>query len=173
MGPVINDYNISHLYYLVEALDKKDINNNIELLDIIFDTIAFYDKEFILNLLFYYKNKITLSTIDLKPQISKYKISREKDQNCSSENIGSSIYLFQPCYDGKIELIRYLIEHGVNTDIYNKLQETPLTISSNINFGIKATPVYEAYTNGHENIVKYLVKQGADINKSKTLTETP
>jgi len=45
--------------------------------DIVFGHLKFYDNDFILHLLFYYKYKTAISTMDLNQQISneKYKIS--------------------------------------------------------------------------------------------------
>ena len=59
---------------LIKELMK---DNKITLLDIIFNHLKFYDNEFILQLLFHYKNKTAMTTSFLIQQISneKYKIS--------------------------------------------------------------------------------------------------
>jgi len=48
-------------------------DEEIALLDIIFNGLKFYDNEIILRFLLYYKNKTTISTADLNKQISKEK----------------------------------------------------------------------------------------------------
>jgi len=120
------------------------------LLDIIFIHLKFYDNEFILQLLLYYKNETVISSSDLNQQISieKFKISI----NCSC---GIDKYLINECNkddidDININIIKYLIEHGVDINKEDFDGETPL-------FG--------AYKKGNEIVVEYLVDHGADINK--------
>ena len=64
-------YNISSNFIKILIKDK-----NVSLLNIIFNHLKFYDNSFILQLLFYYKNKITISQTDLIQLISngKFKI---------------------------------------------------------------------------------------------------
>jgi len=65
-------FNISST--LIKRLMK---DKNVSLLDIIFSYFKFYDSGYILQLLFYYKNKTIISTSDLNQQISNenFKIS--------------------------------------------------------------------------------------------------
>jgi len=66
-----SNFNVSS--NLIKILIK---NSEISLLYIIFGYLKFFYNDFILQLLFYYKNKITISTIDFNQQISndKFKI---------------------------------------------------------------------------------------------------
>jgi len=58
---------------LIKKLIKDE---NVDLLDIIYNNLKFFDNEFILQLLIYYKNKKVISTSELNQQISneKYRI---------------------------------------------------------------------------------------------------
>ena len=106
-------------------LIKKLISESkVTFLDIIFNYIKFYDNEFILHLLIYYKNKTTISTSDLNQQISneKYKISINNEllDNSSYFDIGK--YLSIECskkYEN-INIIKYLIDNGIdiNKEVY-------------------------------------------------------
>jgi len=55
---------------LIKRLVKEE---KVTLLDIIFNSLKFYDNAFILQLLFHFKNKIAISTSDLSQQISNEK----------------------------------------------------------------------------------------------------
>ena len=75
----------------------------------------------------------------------------------SQDNNGYSP-LFYAAEKGHIEIVKYLIELGVNIDAYGyATQKTPLGIA-----------VY----NGHIEIVKYLVEKGANIDKKDHLGNT-
>ena len=130
------------------ALIKRLIKDNqVSLLDIIFSHIKIYDTEFILKLLLCYKNKIAISIVDLKAQISdcKYKISSYTGET------GSGKYLFYECFkDNSILKVKYLVEHGADVNKENRNGETPL---------------FSACIKGNEAIVKYLMEHGADIHK--------
>jgi len=136
---------------LIKILIKDE---KINLLDIIFSYFKFYDNDFILKLLFYYKNKITISTFDLNQQISneKFNISiNTKDpgliyKNFYNNNINK--YLLNECdkKDVNIYIIKYLVEHGADID------------KEDMN-GI--TPLFNACKNRNETTVKYLMEHGS------------
>ena len=134
---------------LIKALLK---NNNKELLELLFKKFKFFDNDFIINLLIWYKNQIQISDADLYPTINseKYKISVELNDNYDVFN--SSYYLFNVCKSGIEHLVKFLVKHGANINIENIKGKTPL--------------IY-ACRSGNINIVKYLVEHGADVNKKK------
>jgi len=142
---------------------KKLINDvEIDLLDIIFSHFKLYDNDFILKLLFHYKNKIDISSSDLAQQISneKFKIlvnSKNKTISTSilvnsKDNPFNNIhkYLINECQKKKkkkninISIIKFLFENGV------KKKNDSLSL-------------YFACENGNLPIMKYLVEHGADF----------
>jgi len=132
-------------------------DENVTLLDIIFDNINFYDNELILQLLLYYKNKKEMSIVELEQKISleKYKISKDTKYSRKSDK-----YLVNECdkCDININIVKYLVEHG--TDINKESLH-------------KNAPLFYACFNGNINLVKYLVKCGVDINKENENGSTP
>jgi len=201
---------------LIKALMK---DNNKELLELLFKKhLKFFDNEFILNLLTYYKNQTQLSDTDLYPQINdeKYKLSVELKTNFGIFN--SSYYLFNACKSGNENSVRFLLEHGANALIKDKdnrtifsfacaseneylvkylvmkfrnyihyedyLGLTPLFYAcwkgnlkkcknENESQYIYSMSTFDQSFGGNEAIVKYLVNQGADINKESKNGETP
>jgi len=173
---------------LVKRLIK---DRNVNLLDIIFSHFKFYDKDFILQLLFYYKYRKAISASDLKQQISnkKFKISIDAQDIFYTINK----YLINE-FDKKnknISLIKYLIELEGYINEDNLLDETVLfdacrngskeivkylvergTDINKINYRGE-TPLFFACLNGNEAVVKYLIEQGIDINKENDRDETP
>jgi len=159
-------------------------------LDIIFCNLKFYDNEFILQLLFHYKNKIAISTSDLNQQISNKKFSISINTKYSSNT--NSIYLINECNKKNINIniIKHLIEYGVNINKEDNDGNSPLFYAclsgnmtvvrylieqgANINKLNKygETPLFYACEDGNEAIVKYLVEQGANINKLNIFGET-
>jgi len=85
----MKNYEITSKLIKILIKDKK-----VNLLDVIFSNLSFYDNDFILQLLFFYKNKISISTSDLIQQISneKFKILTGYGYN---ENIDK--YLYNEC----------------------------------------------------------------------------
>jgi len=87
------------------------------------------------------------------------------------------------CYSENENLVKYLVENGVDITIETKSGETALFYAcqrknkkivkylidqgANINKENDSgeTPLYFAFMDGTENITRYLVEQGADINK--------
>jgi len=61
-----------------EFIKRLMIDKKVNFLDIIFSNLKFYDNEFILQLLFFYNNKTTISTLNLKQQISNEKFKNLK-----------------------------------------------------------------------------------------------
>jgi len=173
---------------LIKTLIKDE---NIFLFDIIFSYLKFYDNEFIIQLLFYYKNETTISTLNLNQQISneKYSINIEYKRDDSS----IAKYLIYECKkkDINIYIIKYLVEHGTDINKTNNHGETPLfeacrsgnvtivkylvehgaDINKTNNYG--NIPLFNACYKGNEAIVKYLVKLGVDINKANKYGDTP
>ena len=162
--------NCSDFLWISSSLLKKLIKNNeIQLLSIIFDNFKFYDNEFIIMLLYQYKNKISISVTDINRMMSndQYIISinqTTEDYPCkilkedSPENIQD--YFVDACGDGKEHIIKYLFEHGADVNEVNDDDdddETPLCCSC---------------WKGNEKIVKYLIKHGADVNKGNGSKKT-
>jgi ankyrin repeat protein len=58
--------------------------------------------------------------------------------------------LSKACVSNNLDLVKYLVEHGVNVNARDKYGDTALVVASG-----------EA---GRLNIVKYLVENGADVN---------
>ena len=131
-------------------------NDEVSLLDIIFDSLKFYDNDFVLQLLCYYNDKTTISISDLIQQIDKFKISKSTKYT----NNNTDKYLINECNKKEVNIyiIKYLIEHGANINKEDRKGETPL---------------FNVCRNGNEIIVKYLVKHGADVNKENKYGKTP
>jgi len=144
------DLNISTS--LIKRLMK---NNEIELLQIIFKKLKFYDTEIIKYLLYLYKNKIPISLFNLKQELSneKYKILITINKYDIDE-IGSNIFLYSACQNGNENIVKYLIKFGANINIKDKEKETPL---------------FYACRSGNKNLVKYLMKIGGGDIKKKIL----
>ena len=108
-----------------------------------------------MQLLFYFKNKITISSLDLNQKLSneKFKISitTEFPNHSSCNNINK--YLFNECnkLDINLHIIQYLVKHGVDINKEDRNGKTPL---------------FYASKNGNEAVVKYLIEHGADMNKN-------
>ena len=150
----------SYLNIFKRLITELMKNNNKSLLETIFERhLKFFDNEMIINLLVLYKNKIPISNSDLYKHLNnnKYKILTELNIY-AFERYYTSNYLFNECLFGNILIVKYLVEHGADTNQENKDGDTPLFI---------------ACYNGHKNIVKYLVEHGAYINKENKNGETP
>jgi len=140
----------SYEYFNVSsALIKKLLkDDNLKLLDIIFDNILFFDNEFIIKLLLSYKNKMPLSIKELEQQIENYKLlTKDKIDNFNSS---SHIYLVTACIDGKFYFVKFFKELGMDI---NKIYKNG------------STPLFYACRSGKINLVQYLIEHGADINK--------
>jgi len=172
----------------VTLIKKLLKDNNIELLDIVFNSIKFFNTDFILNLLNHYKNKISISTSKLNQQIEKYKISTKKDKHiwCNYYN-SSNIYVVNACENGKDNLLKWVYEQ-LKIDIRNlcgkngetllfiacqngnlKLVKFLVELGENINKSNRygETPFFHACKSGNVELVEYLIKLGVDINKKK------
>ena len=129
-------------------------DKNAILLDVLFFHFNFFDNEFIIKFLLYYKNKVPISTINIKQCISeKYKILKGIFFNRSKmyERSDIDIYLFEACLIGNKYMIKYLIEHGADV---NKGEMKGKTLLS-----------WVLSLCANESIVKYLIEHGADVNK--------
>jgi len=128
-----NELNSERLQFIIEnctvylkissQLIKKLLTDfNKELLDILFENyLKFFDINFILNLLKYYKSKIPVSNSELNTEINndKYKISTTMNiWNISSTS--SSYYLFDACENGNKAAVEFLLKHGL--DINNAIR---------------------------------------------------
>jgi len=148
---------------LVKKLIEKE---EVDLLDIIFDAFSFFDNQFILCLLNHYKNKTSILLSDLIQQIEKYKILIKNNEFYYSIILDQHLiianksvkYLFSACENGNENMVKYLIEHGVNINGENCFGETPLFYSCR---------------RGNEKMVKYLIGHGADINKKTKFHKKP
>jgi len=151
MKSYIDYFDISSNLIMILMLNRK-----VTLLDVIFSNLKFYDNEFLMKLLFYYKNKTAISIIYFRFKSTnfnkKFKISL--NTNTEENNLHNNVekYLTNECNKKDINLyvINYLIKRGADInkeDISGK------------------TPLFNACKNGNEAVVKYLVKHGADINK--------
>jgi len=180
--------NCKDILYISSSLQKILIKNNeIQLLQIIFDNFKFYDNEFIKTLLHQYKNKSSTSITNLNEIISKdqYKISTDHSKEDFQD------YFVKACEYEFENIIKYFIEHGADVNKVNKYNITPLFFackSGNENLvkyliehgaDIKIvdihgySPLFMACQSGNENLVKYLVEIGAYVNKANGNKETP
>ena len=155
-----NYMNISS--YVIKILMQK---NEVNILDIIFENFKIYDNDFILKLLFYYKNKTAVSVSCLNEQISNkfFNISVKSFNYCYNYTYyGIGKYLLNECNKENINIfiIKYLIEHGAKINIIN------------IQSGYDETALIKAYSNGNKVVVKYLIKHGSDISKKDENGET-
>ncbi len=84
----------------------KNLMNNkrLYLLDIIFSNLKFYDNNFILQLLFYYRIRTAISTFDLNRLISNEKFKISINTKYSTNNIGK--YLINECH--KYDINKYI-----------------------------------------------------------------
>jgi len=137
---------------LIKTLLKNDETT---LLDVIFERFIFYDNEFIQNCLLHYESKKEMSTSVLNQQIEQYKYTP-----CNKIYLNNSCkYLINSCIHGKIPVVKFLIQHGVDI---NKT-----------NFFEKITPLFIVGEKGTEEIAKILITHGADVNKENEFRETP
>jgi len=164
---------------LIKELIK---DNNVELLNAIFEIIKIYDVELILNFLFHYRNKKPLSSSGLSELISneKYKVPIFHETGtlyksplffaCESGNESIAKYLIKlgfdfkehneygetaflyACKSGNLNLVKYLVEHGADINSESSDFSSP-------------SPLYYSFLSGNTNLVKYVVEQGADINQ--------
>ncbi|OUM61484.1 hypothetical protein PIROE2DRAFT_12481, partial [Piromyces sp. E2] len=144
--------------------NDKDLMDNWTLLNILFKYSRFFDTEVIIEFCLCYKNKQPLSKNDLENIISKYKIEPDYEGD----------YLYQACKKRNDKMVKFLIEHGVNTNEEIHFSNLPLTLASEDgNLAIVKLLVEHAVSceNGHEDIVKYLVEKGADINEDGPLVK--
>ena len=187
------NFNISS--NLVKKLMEED--ENVYLLDDIFTNLKFYDNDFILRMLIYYKNKKAISVAVLNQQISNEKFRILVNTDClnnSKRKICNKIdkYLINECNKKNINIhiIKFLVEHGANLNSKDKFHETPLfgACSNGNEAAVKylvkhgaiinernydnETILFNACKNGNEVIVKYLVEHGADINSVSYIGET-
>jgi len=158
-------------------------DNKVELLDIIFNNFKIFGNEFILKLIFYHKNNISLSIIELKHLIENYEISTKKDKNIWYDSYQSvDVYLINACLSGKITLVQYLNKLGLDINKVYASGKTPLFYACKngninlVNFLIEKgndidkedkygmTPLFIAISSGNEKLIKYLIEQGANIN---------
>jgi len=138
---------------LIKQLLEED---NFELLDIIFNNnIKLFDDEFILELLLFRKNNMPLSISELKQRIDNYKLLTKKEIIKNHKDIwcdcyfSSHIYLIHACLSGKFCLVKYLNKLGLDL---NKIYRSG------------TSPLFYAFLSENENLVKYLLKNGAYIN---------
>ncbi|KAG4092692.1 ankyrin repeat-containing domain protein [Neocallimastix lanati (nom. inval.)] len=125
--------------YISSSLLKILIKNNkIELLKIIFDKLKFYDNEFIKWLLFLYKNKTFISTMDLKQEISKDRYKIGINHGREDDLYHKYIYIVE---NGNKNLIKYLVEYGADI---NKV----VWMNGEI-------PLFDACKSGNKDLVKY------------------
>eukprot|EP00833_Pecoramyces_ruminatium_P013531 jgi/Orpsp1_1/1187563/evm.model.d7180000058637.1 len=148
-----SDINIS--FPFIKRLMKDD---NMDLLDFIFENFNFFDNKFVLKLLFYYKSKYSISDSDLKQQILKYKLVMERNTSYYIYCNQSNKYLFSACFTGNIFVVKYFVEHGIDMD--NEINN-------------EYTPLHMACQNGHDIIVKYLIEQKTNVNKENIYRSTP
>ncbi len=133
-------------------------NEEKDLLEIIFQKhLKFFDTEFILNLLIFYKNKTAISDSTLQQQIDndKYKF-RIVLNEYFFDKFDESFYLFNACKIGNEQIVKYLLKLGVDLLAKNKYNRTPL---------------FYACISGNEPIVRYFVKLGADINNEDMMVK--
>ena len=119
------DYlNISS-FFVKEPIFEDDI----ELLEVLFNNLKFFDNRFIINLLNYYNNKTPISNAYLYPLINndKFKILTKKNNKFFRKNKNrfiirfkfrnyknSSIYPLNACENGNKAALKYFVELGFN-----------------------------------------------------------
>jgi len=97
----------------------------------------------------------------------------------NKRNYSGETSLFEACRSKNEAIVKYLVEHGadINKEIgqeRNKEDDGSLSFSSvYILVHDGETPLFEACRTGNEAIIKYLVEQGANINKENRNGETP
>jgi len=191
---VKNDYR----YFKVSSALIKQLleDNNLKLFDIIISNFRYFDNEFVLKLLLLnYKNRLPLSTSELKKSVERYTLTTENNQKTISYYFKRSSfdYLINACERGNLNLVKYLIKHGVSIHKQDLWGETPLFYacsSGNIHLvkylveergadvhkeaaGCR-TALFRACSSGNERLVKYLVEEkGADVLKENSRGETP
>jgi len=108
----IMKYFIEYFFISSNLVNKLMKDENVPLLDIIFRHFKFYDNDYILQLLFCYKNKTVISTSDLNQQISNEKFNI----NTNFRNNKINKYLMNECYKKDINkhIIKYILKHGTN-----------------------------------------------------------
>jgi ankyrin repeat protein len=77
--------------------------------------------------------------------------------DCTNPETGDSL-LIMASKKGNTQIVKYLLEKGVNINIKNKHGNAALHMASH---------------NGHEEVLKALLEKGADINLSNTKGNTP
>ena len=184
---------------LIKILMK---DNNKELLEILFKKhLKFFDNNFIINILNYYKNQTAISDSDFFTLINndKYKISTDVDElyrfyysQNDLDSLGGSYYLLNACNSGNETTVKYLLKHGADINKYYSYHSTPFFNACHsgnlklVKYLVKLgtdihkvdingeTPLFFACEKGHQDIVKYFVEElGADINKENRHEQTP
>eukprot|EP00833_Pecoramyces_ruminatium_P015797 jgi/Orpsp1_1/1189829/evm.model.d7180000074797.1 len=152
--------NCNHYLSISTKLIKRLIQNDrFELLDNIFSSYKFFNNDFILQLLFNYKNKIPVSKKNLIQQIEKYEFQTYNKFNYYKfTKFRSTKYLIAAFRIGTISAVKYFINLGVNINGINSHGETPL---------------HYACQYGNEAMIKCLVENGAEINQRSNNGITP
>ena len=178
--------------YISNSLIKSLIkNNDVELLKIIFNSINFFDNDFIKIILLYYKNKTPIAKSDFIQQIKKYKVMINEDAFKNFYNYDCGVFLFCACKNKNEYFAKFLIKNGANVNKENKFEETPLFYACDggnekivkylIEYGVdidkinnnEETPLFYACRNGNIILIKYLIEYGANINQRNHNKETP
>jgi len=134
--------------------------------------VSFFNTYFIMKFLIYYKNKTTLSTIQLNNIIMDEEKKIKTLFNQKSEyNDMTPLNTFFTCLwsgdkDEDWTMVEYLIEHGADPN--SELTEYYL---QNIDSPEMVTPLIIACDSENETLIKYLVEHGADINKAVPINE--
>jgi len=90
--------------------------------------------------------------------------------------------LFENCQSGNIEKIRALVKQGADVNLavweqggafYAKQPPINRPMPSGFTFPPSKTPLLVAIFAGHSDVVKELIKAGADVNKGNSRKETP
>jgi len=111
---------INYLFISNSLIKRLMSCNDIELLRIIFNSINFFDTDFIKIMLFYYKNKTPIAKADFIQQIKNYKVMINEDifekfylyYDCD-------VFLFYACNSGNEYFVKFLIRHGANVNKEN------------------------------------------------------
>lgn len=192
---------------LIKSLLK---DNKTGFLDIIFEILNFFDNEFILQLLFHYKNQNTITTSNLKKQISKYKIlNYQKSNSYIERHVKRNPPSYEKTYN-KYETgyFSWFSPKGLPqkySPFLNEYNQSPIEYSPFLNGYIQSPKRtlpffdihYPKYTytdnsnndynypknsnvylinpiiNGNVQMVKYLVKNGLNINHVYNNNYTP
>eukprot|EP00833_Pecoramyces_ruminatium_P013124 jgi/Orpsp1_1/1187156/evm.model.d7180000055804.1 len=169
--------NHSYKYITGPCIYEYTKENNEKALKIIFDT-CIYNNSFIINLLLMNKNKKPVSNQDLKEMISNEHYKLKSAINYVSTKNDNNMPLLMACDNNNLNIVKLLVQYGAKIDVKNnvsrewELEEKEEDDDDDDNDNDDRyivtkndTPILMACLSENEEMVKYFVEQGVDINK--------